>query len=70
MTGSLTAAYSDPATGLPVVVAPNNSSAGAALSQALAFQLAALSGAELPWSAEDQGGRLTELAVCQPAAEG
>ncbi|TQL43947.1 CubicO group peptidase (beta-lactamase class C family) [Leucobacter komagatae] len=70
MTGSLTAAYSDPATGLTVVVALNNSSAGAAFSQALAFQLAALSGAELPWSAEDQGGRLTELAVCQPAAEG
>ncbi|WP_255808521.1 serine hydrolase domain-containing protein [Leucobacter aridicollis] len=66
MTGSLTAAYADPATGLSVVVALNNSSAGAAFSQALAFQLAAISGAELPWSAEDQGGRLSELAVCQP----
>lgn len=69
MTGSLTAAYSDPATGLTVVVALNNSSAGAGFSQALAFQLAALTGAELPWSAEDQGGRLGELAVCQAAPE-
>ncbi|WP_232299691.1 serine hydrolase domain-containing protein [Leucobacter komagatae] len=69
MTGSLTAAYSDPATGLTVVVALNNSSAGAGFAQALAFQLAALTGAELPWSADDQGARLTELAVCQGEAE-
>ncbi|GAA1320878.1 serine hydrolase domain-containing protein [Leucobacter albus] len=69
MTGSLTAAYSDPETGLTVVVALNNSSAGATFAQALAFQLAALTGAELPWSAEDQGARLGELAVCQAAPE-
>lgn len=69
MTGSITAAYSLPESGLTVVVALNNSTAGAVFSQALAFQLAALSGAELPWSAEDQGARLAELAVCQPAPE-
>ncbi|KAM9863302.1 serine hydrolase [Leucobacter sp. BZR 635] len=65
MTGSITAAYSDPTTGLSVVVALNNSSAGPSFAQALAFQLAALTGAELPWSAEDQGALLTERAVCQ-----
>lgn len=69
ITGSMTAAYSDPASGLTVVVALNNSSAGAGFAQALAFQLAALTGAELPWSAEDQGGRLGELAVCQAEPE-
>lgn len=67
--GTISAAYSDPQSGLTVVVALNNSSAGAGFAKALAFQLAALTGAELPWSADDQGGRLTELAVCQAPAE-
>ena len=70
MTGSMTAAYTVPETGLTVVVALNNSSAGAGFSQALAFQLAALTGAELPWSADDQGAKLTELAVCQGEKQG
>lgn len=70
MTGSITAAYADPTSGLTVVVALNNSSAGAGFAQALAFQLAALTGADVPWSAEDQGALLTERAVCQAPAEG
>lgn len=70
MPGSITAAYADPASGLTVVVAMNNSSAGAGFAGALAFQLSALTGVELPWSAEDQAARLAEMAVCQPAAEG
>lgn len=69
VTGTITAAYSNPETGLSVVVSLNNSSAGAGFAKALAFQLAALTGAELPWSAEDQGAKLSELAVCQAPAE-
>ncbi len=69
MTGTLTAAYHDPASGFTVVVALNNSSAGAGFAQTLAFQLAAIAGAEVPWSAEDQGAALAEKAICQPAAE-
>lgn len=70
ITGTISAAYTDPATGLTVVVALNNSTAGAAFAQALAFQLAALTGAELGWTADDQGAKLTELAVCQAPPEG
>lgn len=69
ITGTLTAAYSDPETGLTVIVALNNSSAGAGFVQALAFQLAALTGQEFSWTAEDQGAKLTELAVCQAPPE-
>lgn len=69
ITGTLTAAYSDPESGLTVVVALNNSSAGAAFVQALAFQLAALTGQEFTWTAEDQGARLAELAICQAPPE-
>ncbi|MGO3147520.1 MAG: serine hydrolase domain-containing protein [Leucobacter sp.] len=69
MTGTISAAYSDPESGLTVVVALNNSSAGAAFAQALAFQLASLTGVELPWTAEDQGKKLTEMAVCQSAPD-
>lgn len=72
ITGTISAAYTDPETGLTVIVALNNSTAGAGFAQALAFQLAALTGAELGWTAEDQGAKLTESAVCQAeeAAEG
>lgn len=69
MTGTITAAYHDPASGFTVVVALNNSSAGASFVQTLAFQLAALSGANVPWSAEDQAAALSEKAICQPPAE-
>lgn len=72
ITGTISAAYHDPATGFSVVVALNNSSAGANFARALAFELAALStaagsGPEVPWSAEDQAGTLAEAAVCQSA---
>lgn len=70
ITGTITAAYTDPETQLTVVVALNNSTAGAGFAKALAFQLASLTGAELTWTAEDQGAKLTELAVCQEPAEG
>lgn len=69
VTGTISAAYTDPESGLTVVVALNNSSAKAGFARALAFQLASLTGAELPWSAEDQGAKLTELAVCQTPEE-
>lgn len=71
VTGTITAAYTDPSSGLTVIVALNNSSAGSSFAQALAFQLAALTGAELPWSADDQGAKLADKAVCQvdPEAE-
>lgn len=76
ITGTLSAAYHDPASGYTVVVALNNSSAGEAFVRALAFELAAIStaagsGPELSWSAEDQAATLTAAAVCQgaPAAE-
>jgi len=68
ITGTSTAAYHDPASGFTVVVAVNNSSAGTAFVQALAFQLAAIAGANVDWSEEDQAAVLAELAVCQPEA--
>lgn len=69
ITGTLTAAYHDPAGKFTVVVALNNSSAGAAFAKALAFQLAAIAGAGVEWTAEDQGAVLAERAICQPPAE-
>ncbi len=69
MTGTLTAAYHDPAGKFTVVVTLNNSSAGAGFVRALAFELAAISGAGVEWTAEDQAAALAERAVCQPAPE-
>lgn len=68
MTGTLTAAYHDPAGKFTIVVALDNSSAGAAFVRTLAFELAAISGAPVEWTAEDQAAALAGLAVCQPAA--
>lgn len=70
ITGTLTAAYHDPDSNYTVVVALNNSSAGAAFVKALAFELAAISAGagvapEVPWSAEDQQAILQKAAVCQ-----
>ncbi|WP_336659826.1 serine hydrolase domain-containing protein [Leucobacter sp. USHLN153] len=70
ITGTLTAAYSDPESGFTVVVSVNNSSAGPAFAQALAFELASLAEAqgiapEMGWSAEDQAAKLAKRAVCQ-----
>lgn len=66
--GTITAAYSDPTSGLTVIVALNNSTTGAAFAQALALQLAALANPGLPWAAADQAAALASRAVCQPAA--
>lgn len=65
ITGTMSAAYHDPDSGYTVVVALNNSSAGAGFSRALALQIAAISGPEVPWSAENQAKRLAKAAVCQ-----
>ena len=74
-----TAAFADPATGLVVVAVLNNSAASPALVRDLAWQLAAIASkapaaAEhtapefgLPWTAEQYGEEITQLAVCQPA---
>ena len=79
MPGYLTAAFADPATGLVVVAVLNNSAASPALVRDLAWQLAAIASkapaaAEhtapefgLPWTAEQYGEEITQLAVCQPA---
>lgn len=74
ITGTMTAAYTDPESGLTVVVALNNSSAGAPFAKALAFQLASIAGEngagqEMPWTAEDQVKKLEKRAVCQTEAE-
>lgn len=69
MTGTLTAAYHDPAGKYSVVVTLNNSSAGAGFVRALAFEIAAISGAGVEWTVEDQAAALAERAVCQPAPE-
>lgn len=65
MTGTISAAYHDPESGLSVVVALNNSSTGGNFARALAFELAALSGADVPWSAEAQVASMEKLAVCR-----
>lgn len=70
ITGTLTAAYTDPESGFSVVVALNNSSAGANFVKALALQIASIaSGAgaapELPWTADTQVAELAKRAVCQ-----
>lgn len=70
ITGTLTAAYHDPESEYTVVVALNNSSAGAGLAKSLAFELAAISaeagsGPELEWTAEDQAAQVTKAAICQ-----
>lgn len=70
ITGTLTATYHDPESGYTVVVALNNSSAGAAFAKVLAFEIAAISAGEgiapeMPWSVEDQAATLEKAAICQ-----
>lgn len=69
ITGTITAAYHDPASGLSVVVSLNNSTAGAGFARTLAFELAALAGGEVSWTAEDQAAALAAMAVCPVAEE-
>lgn len=74
MTGTLTAAYHDPASGFTVVVALGNSSAGANFVRTLALQLTALAnevgaGPQVAWTAADQSAALAAAAICQAPAE-
>ncbi|WP_332062458.1 serine hydrolase domain-containing protein [Agromyces sp. CCNWLW203] len=83
-TGALTAAFTDPDSGLTVVIALNNSTSGGDFAREAAFALASLASkaapapeheqpvVELPWSFEQATTRMQELAVCpkpDPAAE-
>ncbi|WP_394553623.1 serine hydrolase domain-containing protein [Agromyces sp. MMS24-JH15] len=82
--GALTAAFTDPESGLTVVVALNNSTAGAEFAQQVAFALASVAARapaaagqeqptlELPWSLEQATQRMAELGRCPlalPTAE-
>lgn len=75
-TGALTAVFTEPETGLTVVVALNNSTSGSALVREAAFALASVASKatapgedappliELPWSYEQALERMTAAAAC------
>lgn len=79
--GALTAAFTDPASGLTVVVALNDSTSGAAFVREVAFALASIASKadaaaeherpmlELPWSLEQATAKMTELATCPTPVE-
>lgn len=82
--GALTAAFTDPKSGLTVVVALNNSTSGADFAREAAFALASIASkapatagheqplVELPWSLEQATTNMRALAKCPivaPAAE-
>ena len=74
--GALTAAFTEPTSGLTVVVALNNSTSGADLARETAFALASLASkaratadreqplVDLPWSFEQATAKMHELAKC------
>lgn len=76
--GFMTAAYSDPTSGLTIVVMLNNSTAGASFASNLALQFASIVAAapavgsatapalELPWSEADAALALQSTPVCPP----
>ncbi|WP_460776598.1 serine hydrolase domain-containing protein [Microbacterium sp. GXF7504] len=78
--GYITAAFSDPATGLTVAVVLNNSVAPESLGAYLAWELAAIASkapaasgetappAGLPWTAQQFHDAITAYAVCAPPA--
>jgi D-alanyl-D-alanine carboxypeptidase len=77
--GFISAMFTDPVSGLTVVVALNNSSAGAVFAQELAQQLASIASKAparagekaiiaLPWSEAQAIAAMKAAAVCQPAA--
>lgn len=80
--GALTAAFTDPTSGLTVVVALNDSTAGADFVREVAFALASIGSkadaapeherpmVELPWSLEQATAKMTELAKCPTPEEG
>ncbi len=77
--GALTAAFTDPESGLTVVVALNNSTPGADFVREVAFAMASIASkaeptsgrerplVELPWSVEQAIARMHEHAVCPRA---
>lgn len=77
--GALTAAFTDPESGLTVVVALNNSTPGAGFVREVAFALASIASKaepaaggerpliELPWSVDQATARMQELSVCPKA---
>ncbi len=79
--GALSAMFTDPATGLTVVLALNNSSGGEVLVREAAFALASIASkarpaesremplVELPWSLEQATQRMTDAAACPLPAE-
>lgn len=79
--GALTAAFTDPETGLTVVVALNNSTSGADFVREVAFALASIASkaeaqadrerplVELPWSIEQATENMRALAKCPLAPE-
>lgn len=79
--GALTAAITDPETGLSVVVALNNATSGAEIVLQSTFALASIASkampvdggaaplVELPWSAEQARSRMVELAKCPITAD-
>ncbi|WP_345762649.1 serine hydrolase domain-containing protein [Diaminobutyricibacter sp. McL0608] len=77
--GFISAMFTDPVSGLTVVVALNNSSAGAGFARELAQQLASIASkapakagekaiVALPWSEAQAVAAMKAAAVCQPAA--
>ena len=78
--GFISAMFSDPVSGLTVVVMLNNSSAGATFARELAQQLASIASKApakagekavigLPWSEDQAVAAMKASAVCQPAAK-
>lgn len=80
--GALTAAFTDPETGLTVVIALNNSTSGADFVREAAFALASAGSkakatadhdqplVELPWSYDQATEKMTSLAACPRGQEG
>ena len=79
--GALTAAFTDPDSGLTVVVALNNAVSGADFVRETAFALASIGSkakavddheqplVELPWSVDQATAKMTELAKCPTAVD-
>lgn len=73
ITGTISAAFHDPVSGYSVIVAINNSSAGAEYAQNLALKLTSVVAeeapgglADLPWDEKAITEQLAAAAVCQP----
>ena len=79
--GYITAAFSDPSSGLTVAVVLNDSAAGAGVGAYLAWELAAIASkapaasgqtvpeAGLPWTAEQYHEKITASAICAAPAQ-